>query len=110
MDQYLRHHQPQPQPGNATNQAEACAFRRQHRHDLPPRDADMAEHAEFAGPGKGLRRKAGGDADQPDDDGDRLQRIGHGKALVENRQRHGPHLARFGEQSLRRQARRQLLA
>ena len=51
------------------------------------RQPQVRQQAEFLAPRQHLRRQAGGDADQADGDGHRLQVVGDGEAAVEDAQR-----------------------
>ena len=78
------------------------SFGRQHGGDLPPRDADVPQHAELAPPREHQRAERRRQADQAERDRGRLQRIGHRERAVEDAQRHGTDVAGRRERRARR--------
>src|SRR5262249_35427635 len=72
---------------NGAERAPDRAFDPQEVKHLAAAQAQEAKHAEFAPPRPGERREAARDAREPDDDRDRLERVGHREAAVEELER-----------------------
>lgn len=84
------------QPDRDTDAGGKRAFLRQHPGDLPSRQPEVAQHAEFASACRGERGKAGGDTGQADDHGDGFKKVGDGEGAVEDAQADGADLAGVG--------------
>lgn len=93
MDQHQADDPAECEAGQDAESGQGGAFQRQDAEHLAARDANVAQHAEFAGPCQGLGGEGGGDAEQADDDGDGFQQIGDGETAVEDFQRQ---VANFG--------------
>ena len=82
------------QPDREPDRADDEAFGREHRADLPPRHAEVAQHAELAAPRERERAERRRQADEADHDGSELERVGDGERPIERPQRQAANFAR----------------
>ena len=77
------------------------AFGREHRGDLPPRHAEVAQHAELAPAREDERAERRRESREADHDRHREQRIRHRERAIEDAQRERADLARRGKREAR---------